>query len=115
MDCISVSCCDGDFGLDTTVVAAPDASDLRRIRPRQMSGSDQQQRPLPQPHPSLTTEIGRGRFGIAGRSRGIVAGFVARMIAPWSPSPTAWVDTTSISVRPTAARPARYSPNDNAP
>src|SRR5688500_4087573 len=79
----------------------------------------QQQPPDPQPQPpsAETTDSGRGSSGIVGRASGpgATSGFVARTIAAYIPSPTLWVGTTSTSVSPTAARPARYSSNESAP
>ena len=115
MERMTVSYCDDEFEPETTAAcsrAHPTSVSSRCDKCRVV----QQQPAAPQPQPSPTTEIGCGRAGISGSAAASgVAGLVARMMAPWSPSPTACVGTTSTSVSPTAAKPARYSLNDNAP
>ena len=93
---------------DARTVPATTQSPIGRVR------AGQQQPPLPQPQPSAPARASRSRAAgpasPAGRSVAIASsGRVALMIAPCSPSATAWVGSIVTSTRPTAARPARYS------
>ena len=47
--------------------------------------------------------------------RQFVVGLLARTIAECMPGAASWVKVSSVSVKPTAANPSRYSERDNAP